>query len=409
MDNWFRSKWFIRIISLAFAILLYITVSVDGNTSQSDPRYTPSKADEIETVEDVPVDIRIDKNKYVVNGVPETIKVRLEGAASILRPTARQKSFNVYVDLEKLGEGEHNVEIQLGQLPKGLTAFIEPKEIKVTIEERASKDFNVRMDYINQEKLPKDYELGDFEISPSRVKITSSQSVIDQVAIVKVYVDVYGIKESINKREVRVNVYDRDGNELDVRVEPENVVASVKLHNPSKKVPVKTPTKGTSPEGFKLTSIKANVETVEVFAKTDVLDTINELSTEEIDLSTVKESGPIDTKLILPESAKTVEGNLQVIVEVEQTKTIKNVPIQVENLGSEQNIQFAQPNEPVMDVVVKGNARDISVLTTEGIRAVVDVKGLEAGTHEVPIIIQEPDKVKVTSKLETVKVVISEK
>src|SRR5699024_686287 len=132
MDKWIKSKWFVRVISLAFAILLYVTVSIEGNRTQSDSRCIQTTSDDIETINDDPDDIRIDDERFVMSGVPEYVSVSLEGANSILTPTVRQRNFNAYVDLEGLGEGEHTVEIEHENVPNGLTVYIEPKAIDVT-------------------------------------------------------------------------------------------------------------------------------------------------------------------------------------------------------------------------------------------------------------------------------------
>src|SRR5690625_6838971 len=89
MDNWFQSKLFVCIISLAFAILLYvfgtIEVEVEPSEDVDAPGFTDSKK-EVEVLEDIPVDVKIDSDKYVVSGVPEEVEVSLEGPVSVLTP-----------------------------------------------------------------------------------------------------------------------------------------------------------------------------------------------------------------------------------------------------------------------------------------------------------------------------------
>src|SRR5690625_6422148 len=100
MDNWFNNKWFVRAVSLAFAILLYVFVNVEGTTTDS---RIPSEMDRVEVLENVPVDILINEDEYVVSGVPEVVTVYLEGPYSILIPTAKQRNFSVFVELRDLG------------------------------------------------------------------------------------------------------------------------------------------------------------------------------------------------------------------------------------------------------------------------------------------------------------------
>src|SRR5690625_81530 len=259
MDNWFKSKWFVRGLSLALAILLYVFVNIEVNTSQSESR-VPGGSSEIQTINDVPVDIRMDSDRYVVSGVPEYVSVTLEGMTSLLTPIVIQRNFDVFVDLEELEEGTHTVELEHDRVPEGLSVYIEPKTVEVTIEERASKEFPVTADFVNVDKLPDGYELGEPEINPETILITSSKSVIDQIAMVRVYIDVADMTEPIKNREIPINVYDGQGNELNVRVQPENVVVSVPLDHPSKTVPLEVKTTGDLPSGYSLDSMTAGKE-----------------------------------------------------------------------------------------------------------------------------------------------------
>ncbi|WP_404450918.1 hypothetical protein LG329_11300 [Virgibacillus necropolis] len=410
MDNWFKSKWFVRIISLAFAILLYVFVSLTlyDNQSENDSRFSLNDSDDIETIENFPVDIQINEEKYVVSGVPEYVTVQLQGSPGVLVPAVRQQSFDVYVDLEELGAGEHTVEVKYANVPNNLGVYIEPKEIDVVIEERSSEEFSVNVDFINTDKLPDGFELGSSEVEPKTVTITSSNEIIDRIGIVKVFVDVAGLEESINSREVPVNVYDSQGNELNVNIEPQNVIVSAELLNPSKTVPVAVPTTGKLPEDYKLSSIKANVDEVEVFATSAVLEGIEKVSTEEINLSDITESQTIETKLTLPDGASVPKTEVvEVVIELERARTINDVGIDVENLDDGQDISFINPGEATMNVVVAGSEKSISELKAEDIQLVVDAEGLGVGEHQVPITIQGPEDVTVKAEMEKVTIEIT--
>lgn len=171
MDNWFNSKWFVRVISLVFAVLLYVFVSVEINdTENNDDNAAPGNSEEMQTLEEVPVNIQIDSENYIVSGVPETVSVTLGGTPGILTPTVIRQNFNVYVDLQGLEAGEHTVEIQ-HDINNDLEVYIEPKTVEVTIEERASEEFSVTADFINEEQMADGYELGEDQITPETVKI----------------------------------------------------------------------------------------------------------------------------------------------------------------------------------------------------------------------------------------------
>ncbi|GAA0414231.1 CdaA regulatory protein CdaR [Virgibacillus salarius] len=411
MDNWFRSKWFVRVVSLAFAVLFYVFVSVEvQNRPNNDGLTFPSgdSSQELQTLDDVPVNIKIDNEKYVVSGVPEYVSVSMEGSAGFLTPTIKNRNFNVYVDLQGLKAGEHTVELQ-HDISSGLDVYIEPKRIDVTIEEKATKEFNVMVDFLNESQIAEGYELGDYEVNPKTVTITSAKSVIDKIGIVKAYVDLSNLDKPINNREVPVNVYDNQGSELNVNVEPGNVIISADIDNPSKKVPLSLKTSGKLPEGYALSSISANVEEVEVFASNSLLQNIDEITTEDIDLSKIEQSGTIEAKLALPEgaSAPGVE-NIKVDVEIEQTKTIKALPINVESLGDGQEVSFIDPSNAELDITVTGNQADIAKLKADDFQASINVEGLDVGEHDVPITIEGPDGVTVEAEFEQATIEISE-
>lgn len=113
MDNWFSSKWFVRIVSLAFAISLFVFVAVEVNKDDNDSSTNFfGKSEEYQTLNDVPIGIRIDNEDFVVSGVPEFVAVSLKGSAGVLTRTIKQRNFDVFVDLEGLGEGDHVVEVE---------------------------------------------------------------------------------------------------------------------------------------------------------------------------------------------------------------------------------------------------------------------------------------------------------
>ncbi len=409
MDNWFNSKWFVRGISLAFAILLYVFVNVETTTQSDSLIPGGTDTDKVQTLNDVPVSIRIDGDRYVVSGVPEFVTVSLEGPNSVLTAVVMQRNFELYVDLEDLGEGTHTVDIEYARIPDEISVYIEPKTIDVSIEERATEEFVVDVDFINIDKLPEGYELGEPEINPETVTITSSRSIIDQIAIVKVYIDVAGLTEPINNREVPVNVYDSQGNGLSVRIAPESVVVSVDIYNPSKVVPIEVTTTGELAENLTLQSLTPEIDEIEIFAVTEVLETIEVIKTEEIDLSEITESTSVDVKLDLPAGVQVADEEITVNVDIEKTETFEDVPIEYEALGNGQDLTFLNPSDPFMSMTIIGDDKDVNELSRDDFQLFINIKDLGEGEHRVPVVIEGPDYIEASVEFEEVMIqIISE-
>lgn len=458
MDKWFKSKWFVRAISLAFAILLFVFVNVESNTPKTESSFVPGAADEMETLDDIPLHVRMDEDRYVVSGVPEYVAVSLEGSNSILTPTVRQRNFKAYIDLEGLGAGEHTVEVSHENVPNGLSVYIEPKTIDVTIEERETKEFNVNVDFINTDQLTEGYEVGEPELDPDTITITSSKSIIDQIAMVKVFVDVADLTDNIKKREVPVNVYDSQGNELNVNVQPETVTVSAELLHPSKSIPIKVPTKGKPPKGYELTSVTPEKDEITVYGTTNSLEDIKNISTNEIDLSKVKDSETVDATLDVPDGMQVDDDQVEVKVESEKKdskpktgsetispedssedektaekettdiegeeeaeenevkeevetkavdKTLQNVPIELEGIEEDQDVSIIQPDDAVTDVTAEGKKSNMTNLTVDDVRVWIDASGLEEGEHKIPITIEGPDSIHYDGALKDVTIEVN--
>lgn len=400
MDRLFQSKWFIRIISLVFAITLYMFVTVETNVNQDDSRIPLGTVNEVEVLEEVPLGIKIDADQYVVSGVPEHVKVTLEGKTSILTPIIRQLNFNVFVDLRDLGEGEHQVDVEYENLPDNVTAYIEPKTVEVVIEKRTAKEFAIEIDIVNEDKLPLGYELGEPEISAETVTLISSEAVIEQVAMVKVFIDVADLKEPIRNRELPISVYDIQGNDLNVRVEPESITVSLPVERPSKKVPLTIEMTGDLPDDLEIESIVA-VEEIDIFGKRAILHDIDGVSTKPLDLSKVTESDTFELELDLPEGTIANEEFVEIKVNVNKQKTFDDVTIETET-ESDAQFSITKPEDERVTIRAIGLDGTIDKLKKVDIRAFITLTNVTTGTHQVDLTIEGPEGITYEPDIETV-------
>lgn len=391
MDKLFQNKWAIRVISLILALTLYFFVNLEANSEQNESRVDPGNASETQVLEDVPLDIKIDAENYVVSGVPEVVSVTLEGKRSSLAPIVRLRNFDVIVDLTDYEEGDHTVTLEYEGLPENVTAYIEPKEIDVTIESRATEQFGVDIDLVNEDKLPVGYELGEPEITPETVTLVSSREQIEQVAMVKAFVDVRDLKESIRNKEVPIVVYDAQGNDMNVRVEPETVTISIPVERPSKTVDLNLETKGDLPDDIEIKNMEIPSE-IEIFGKKELLSEIDQISTEELDMSKIENSGKQKVALDFPDGITSNDDKVDVDIELEQTKQFKEVPIEV--IGKdESDVRFVKPKDPDIEVTIKGSDDTLKKVNEEDVKTTIDLSGLEEGEHKVDVQLEGPEDV----------------
>lgn len=392
MDKWLKSPWFIRITSLLLAILLYTSVNLDENTSKSDVSLIPDGTNQTKTIQNVPLKVLIDQDKYMVSGVPQTVTVTLAGPNSILTPTVKQKNFTIFIDLKGLTSGQHQVNIEHQGISNRLSVNIEPKTVNINLEEKAVKNFPVDVDFIHKDSIDENYQINVEKIIPNEVTVTGSKGEVNNVALVKAIVDLKGANGTIQKQ-APVKVYDDQGNELNVFVDPSNVKVNLQIGNPKKEVPFEVNTKGTLPDGLVLSSIESSANKVTIYGPEDVLSQIEKINNVNIDLSTITEDVTIDVDVPKPPGIKLVEPKtIQVKVNVEKTtsKVIQNVPIKVENLQADKQITFIDPKDQTVDVTLYGTTTEIAGITADDLTPIIDVNRFYQGEFDVSIDLNVP-------------------
>lgn len=404
MDKWLKSPWTLRVVSLVFAVLLYAYVSAEADVDNRAGEVPITSSDETNTV-DAPVGIRIDDSKYVVSGVPEYVSMQLVGPASDVTAAIQQKNYEAYVDLTDLDTGTHTVKLHYENVSDNLQVYMQPASIEVTIQEKASQQFNVNVGYTNEDQMAAGFQVDSSTVEPQTVSIVSTQEVIDQIASVRAYVDLTDIDADINSREAPVKVYDAQGNELSVNVQPETVEVSVQVSNPSKTVPVEVKTKGQAPNDVSVASLTPEKQEVTIYAPQDTLDGIDSVSTEEIDLSKVTENQTIDADLQLPDNVRSAsDEQVSVDIELEETSetTIENVPVTVEDLPDDLEATLTDAQNEQIDVTVSGAQSEIEGLSADDITATIDGSSLEEGEQTVQIDVSGPQNIELTPSQEEV-------
>src|SRR5699024_1349690 len=150
--------------------------------------------------------------------------------------------------------------------------------------------------------------------------------------------------ESIRNKEVPIVVYDAQGNDMNVRVEPETVTISIPVERPSKTVDLNLETKGDLPDDIEIKNMEIAPE-IEVFGKKELLANIDQISTEELDMSKIENSGKQNIELDFPDGVTSNDDKVEVEIELEQTKQFKVIPIEVTGIY-DSDVSFVKPKDP---------------------------------------------------------------
>lgn len=271
MDKMMDNPWFLRIMALLLAFLLFFTVKSDDEAADSAGNGTVT-----EEIEDVALEVFYDDTNLMVSGLPETVDLTISGPTSIVQTTRQLKDFTLFVDLRNLTLGEHQVPIQTENLSEELRVQISPAFIDITIEERVTQEFRIDPE-INERLLAEGFVLKGITAEPKTVSVTGPKSVIDAISFVKATVTgEAGLDDSFTT-EARVRVLANDLTKLEnVTIEPEAVEVAVDIEEYSKEVPVSIEANGDPQAGVTIDLLTPSRETVKISGPPSVVDALTE-------------------------------------------------------------------------------------------------------------------------------------
>lgn len=412
MDKLFDNRWAMKIIALLLALTLYLSTNIDNTANQAETTAFPSLSNrDTETITDVSVSAYYDRENLVVSGIPQTVVVTMEGPTSIVKPAAVQREIEVFVNLTDLQIGTHEVPILYQNVSDKLDVIIEPPVANITIHEKVTRDFPVEVDFINRNKIEEGYQPEQPIVKPNIVKVTGAKELIDRIALVKARVDLDGINESI-EAESTVTVYDRDGNVLNVEVEPPVVDVSVPITSPYKNVPFRVNRKGTLENNLSITNIEPLTKEITIYGPKNVIDKIEFLDNISIDLSEITETTELEVKVPVPEGVRRVVPetvSIRVEVEREEEKTFPNLSIRSVGLPDNLVLNFLDPETGRLDLTVLGSPTVLADLRSNEMDLYINVTDLGVGEHEVSLEVNGPQNVTWEVSQSTIKVNLTEK
>ncbi|MEM7392903.1 MAG: CdaR family protein [Verrucomicrobiota bacterium] len=167
-----------------------------------------------------------------------------------------------------------------------------------------------------------------------------------------------------------------------------------------KLVPVKEDLTGEPPDGFEVTDVTIQPDTVQIFGPLLRLNEIADLKTAPIDLNGRESSFKTRASVVSQDSSWNAQLDPE-WVNVEVTIRERSSNINLDQVIVRALTDPAQPagvtiEPPVVKVVLKGRAKVLNSLELELIRAYVDCAGLESGaTSKVPVQVHAPAPIEV--------------
>ena len=393
LDHLIFNPKYTKIVSLAIAILLFITVNFNSSSSIFDQPLTSARE-----ISNMNVTAVYNSDVFEVSGIPESANVTVIGDSANVT-SAINIGGNVVVDLEGLTEGTHQVKLTTEGFNNNVDINIEPSDAVITLKKKTTREFDISYDFINMDKMNSIYSLGTPEFEYTKVNVRASKDTLDSIAFVKALIDVTGVSGDFSQT-ARLIAYDANGQPINADIVPSEVQVTVPVSNPNKTVPIEVEVSGTVPNGMAIESIETDQKTVTIYASDSVLSKIDKVVVT-VDASTLTQDTTLVRPITLPtgvNSSNVSQINLDVKLGEGVTKTIDGVAIYFRNNNN--NYEFMPvDNKSTTSVNVFGTQSNVDAISAEDISVYFDMTDAIPGVQEFTLTIDQSPSSLVTYSL----------
>lgn len=304
MKKFYNSRLWLGLVSVFFAILLFLSAVSNSNNASS------KKNNPVETftqsITDVPIDMKYNSDKYFISDysygsqvyLSSTNRVKLDSEVN-----GDTRHFKIVADLTNSKPGKVSVPLKVSNLPIGLTAKVTPDRLTVTIGRKKTKSFPVTGG-VDPKQIVSGYEIASITSTDKRVEVTSDESKIDLIDhVVAKLPDNVKLSSDYNDT-VTLQAVSADGTILASSINPAKTDLEVKIKKISKTVPVSVLMTGQMSDRVSEIQPRLSRQTVVISGPREVLDTINEV-TAKVDITDVTKS--TSKTVTLSEESVTIE------------------------------------------------------------------------------------------------------
>lgn len=372
----------LKILSIILAALLWLVI-----TNVDDPIKSV-------TFYNVPVQILHESEITDLGQVYDILEGEtIDFTASARRSIADQlnvSDFIVTADFSKLSDvNAVTINIKCPRFQHDVTITTGLYQVmKINKEELAERHFKVN---VVQKGEPADGYYVYEKTANTLLRVWGPKSKIERISEIVVDVDVTDYAGSFNTSE-EPKALDADGKEIDAS-NLEFSETSVSIHigmYKTKTIDLKIVPTGNPVDGYIVTDVEHEPQTIVIAAEDNILEDISELTVQESISGAYRDIGKeIDLQEQLGDSVILVGENqtavVNITIEKAETKeiTIWSGNIEVRNKPDNLNLEYLT-SEPII-IKVTGSAKEIEELNKAKLNTYIDLSGYLSGTHTVEI------------------------
>jgi len=403
MGKFFSSDLAIKIISVLAAVVMWMYVMNEQN-----PQVTY-------VVRDVPVKLEnLDQSKFALMDDAEKymVNVKVKGRRSLIT-NIKPQDIDAEANLRGRMEGENLLPVSVSVPANVELLDFSPKEIMVSLDSVIEDQMQVSVDLKGAPAEGFGWVKPDAK--PQAVVVKGPRSSVDAIKTVSAQVDISGKNADVVST-LPLRVLDAQGKEQkDISYRPDVVEVTVPIV-PVRDVSINPNIHGTPLEGYIINDVRVEPSTITVTASEDVLNQLQNITTESLNIQGYTQTVTKDLKLTLPRGVRIFEGNtiydagsktVRVTVEIEKisSRSVNLTPDQISLRNLSPELTADLENKDIV-LTVTGPDSMIDKVNGRMINAYVDAAELSEGEHTLKINVEisqpytmqkiEPDVIQVT-------------
>lgn len=319
---------FTKILAVVVAIGMFLFVSSENSRIHNNSQATSHTITEVLT--NIAVTSNVDEEEYYVSGIPDSASIRLDGPQPLIAQTVITQNFTITTpNLNELGPGEHQVELVAEGLSDEINYNISPSSTTVRVEERKTENFDISLEFDEENYIADGYELANISASHQTATISGAESTINEIDEVKAIVqpNTTNITSDISTIG-NIVVLNSSGEPLNVSIDPTRVEVQIDVESQQSELPIELVETGRPPRGyeFDISLVSGQPETINVSGDYDVISEMDAFEVS-VDLSGVTESTRRTVPIVLPDginNADLDEVSIRIDVSEEDNETDEN-------------------------------------------------------------------------------------
>lgn len=332
--------------------------------------------------------VGLDPNLTIINGIAQQVNLAIRAPSSIHAQFESDINLiDVTLDLSGLESGVHTLTPQVNLvLSPAEIVRITPSSVFIVLDAIVTESFPINLRVIGNPTIG--FEVQAPDLSDENVLISGPKSLIDTIDHITAEINITDVSEDIQRM---IELVPLDADEIPVTgitLNPPAIQVTVPVTQRGgfRTVVVKIVTSGQIASGYRLTNIFAMPPTVTIFsADPNLVETIpGFVETTPINLNMANEDIEIRVALNLPEDINVV-GSQNVTVQIgidpiQSSISFTNVPIQVEGLGEDLEVDFSPLN---VDIFLSGPLPLLDELNQDNIIVIIDLTDRGPGTYQL--------------------------